>query len=102
MGQAIVDFRSDVEVIQTTDSNTQFSQVRLQVMDADMDFTGLKVHFSNGETAEIEFRRYVGASRYTPAIELPKKGAGIEKVEFSFRNNVSRSRLARVLLFAAR
>jgi len=102
LGETIVDFRSPQETINATDTETQFSKIRMQVVDADMDFTGLKVYFSNGQTAEIAFKRYVGSARFTPAIELPDKGAGIEKVEFSFRNNVSRSRLGRVRLFAAR
>lgn len=101
LGEAIVDFRGTEQVIRSTDSNTQFSMIRLQVMDADLEFTGLTVHFSNGQSAEIEFKRYVGSARYSPAIELPNKGAGIEKIEFTFKNNIARTRLARVRLFAA-
>jgi len=101
LGETIVDFRTNEKEITATDTATAFSKLRLKVLDTQLEFTSLQIQFTNGQTAEVAFKKYVGAGRYSPVVEVPNQGAGIAKISFSFKNNTARSRLARVQLFGA-
>lgn len=78
-----------------------YTAIRLQVLEAPVEFFNVRIRFRNGETREVDVRQFVKRGGATRVIDLPGERRLIERVVFWYKT-ARGGRQARVQLWARR
>lgn len=102
LGQRQVAFRTDRDTITVTGVEGRFSKVMIEVQENGIEVLDLKVHFGNGETADVQVRERIPAGGRTRAIELAGEARVINRVEALYRTEDRRDGRATIVLWGLR
>ena len=101
LGQKVVNFRSNPDVITTVGDPVPFAKLRLQVKESALDIVDVKVYVADGQTFNVTLNKYLRPGAESSVIEVPGGPKVIQKVEFSYRKSPEGSRLPLVRLLAS-
>jgi hypothetical protein len=101
LGQRIVDYRTNPEVITVVGDPGAFAKLRLLVRESPLEILNVKVYVADGQTFDVTLNKYLGPGRETRAIEIPGGPKAIQKVEFTYKKGSEGSRLPVVQLQAS-
>ena len=86
LGKKHVSFGMDHDTIKVSSSKGPFRAIRLKVEKTGVHFLDLKVHFQNGDVADIPVQAFIGPGQTSPRLDLPGKVRSIEKVVFAYKS----------------
>jgi len=84
LGQKIVDFKLERDVIYVTAKEGRFTSIRLLVKRAPVNLRKVIVHYANGDKENINVRNKILSGQTTRVIDLKGNKRVIEKVVFAY------------------
>ncbi len=84
LGERSVDYRSDRDIIRVGERNGSYRAIVLRVERNDVDLRGITIHFENGSTQSIRFRRALRQGSETRRIDLDGGRRIIDRVELLY------------------
>jgi hypothetical protein len=101
VGQRVVDFRNNPEVITVVGNTGTFAKLKLQVKESSLEIAGLKVYLADAGTFDVTLNKYLGPGGETKVIEIPDGPKAIQKVEFTYKTTAEGARMPLVRLLAS-
>lgn len=100
LGTLTVSDAKDHDVLPVTGSRGTFRSIKLEVLDRNVQFRDLKVHFANGETQDVALRDVIPAGGESRTIDI--EGAGdrtIRNIELRYDAQSLAGKKARVRVY---
>ena len=85
LGQSWVDGHRDIDTIQLG-AHGKFRKLTVVVERSDLEMSGIKITFGNGEVYQPPVRQYFRASSRTRVIDVPGRVRRIRSIEFHYAN----------------
>jgi len=101
LGQRIVNYKTNPEVITVVGDPGAFAKLSLQVRESSLEIVNVKVYVADGQTFDVTLNKYLSPGRETRAIDIPGGPKAIQKVEFTYKKGSDGSRLPVVQLQAS-
>lgn len=101
LGQTVVNYRTNPEVITVVGNPGAFAKLSLRVRETSLEIVSVKVYVADGQTFDVTLNKYLGPGKETKAIEIPGGPKAIQKVEFTYKKGSDGSRLPVVQLQAS-
>jgi hypothetical protein len=101
LGQRIVNYRTNPEVITVVGDPGAFTKLSLAVKEGPLEIVSVKVYVADGQTFDVTLNKYLAPGKETRAIEVPGGPKAIQKVEFTYRKGADGSRMPLVQLQAS-
>ena len=104
LGERVVNFRGDHDVIPVGVQDGRFRRIQLRVRGNAVHMMDLRVNFANGTTYDVPIRANIAAGGHTRAIDLPGNRRVIRNVRMTYRTRARRAGRGRatVRLFGSR
>lgn len=99
LGTVTVTDRLDHDTMPVTRGQGTFTAIKLKVFKHAVEFRSVKIHFSNGETQEVELRNKIPAGGESRVIDVHGGDRGIRSIEFLYDAQSVRGRRATVRVF---
>lgn len=99
LGEKVVNFGVDRDVIVVTRAEGVFTKVRLHVKGNDLHMLDMKIHYANGDVQDVPLRFRIPAGGFSRVIDLPGNKRIIKKVVFWYRTEGMRGKRAHVALW---
>lgn len=103
LGSRKVNFVADKDTIPVTLKEGLFKRIKLHVADNAITLSDVKVHFKNGQTTDVSFKKHFAANSWTRVVDLPGEARVIQKltVRYSTKLRLRKGR-ATLTLYGAR
>lgn len=101
LGSRVADGRADRDTIKVGPQST-YKKLKFAIADKGINILDLKVHFANGEVADIKVRSLIRRGGESRVIDLPGKARTIKKVVFIYKSVGKRRGKAKVSLWGKR
>ena len=99
LGQKEADQKADRDEVTVGADEGAFKSIKLQVLQADVEFMSVRVVYASGDDQQIELRKKVRAGGESRPIDLDGRNRAIRKVVFVYRSNSRARKPAVVVLF---
>ena len=87
LGERVVNWRVDRDVIPVTAREGRFRSIVLEVQGNAIDMLDLQVQFGNGQTVDVPVRQNIPAGGRTRVIDLPGQARVIRAVQLVYRTD---------------
>ena len=101
LGQRVVDFRNNPEVVTAAGGARTFAKIKLQVKESSLEIAALKVYLADAPAFDVTLNQYLGPGGATKVIEIPDGPKAIQKVEFTYKRGTEGPRMPMVRLLAS-
>ncbi len=99
LGNRVVNFSTDRDVIQLSRSDGRFRAIQLVVSDNDVFMEEVRVIYGNGQSESIPVREEIKSGRRSRVMDLAGRARFMKRVEFLYKSDRSGNRKAKVELF---
>lgn len=86
LGERLVKFSTDRDVITVTEQEGVFRKIKFKVRKRGIEMIDLKVHFKNGEVQDVPMKAFIPRGGESRIIDLSGDHRIIQKVEFVYRS----------------
>lgn len=90
LGERVVAFGADRDVIAVTRREGTFRRIKLKVEQNGLELLDLKVHYANGDTEDVAVRQRIADGGETRTIDLKGGDRAIQKIELVYRTGPKR------------
>lgn len=98
IGDKIVDYGYDRDVIQLGNIRDDFRQIKIRVTDAPLRIFDMKIHYDNGSVQDVTLRKVIPQGGESLVIDLVGNVRHLKKIEFRYkpgaRGSKGRARVA--------
>lgn len=102
LGERLVDFRADHDVIPVTANRGKFRAVKLRVSRAPIFIKNVRITYGNGANENIAIGKRIPPGTETRALNLPGDARIIRKVTFNYRTGPAAGKKAMVTVLGRR
>ena len=102
LGQRMVNFRAERDVIHVTAAKGNFQRLQLSVHNNGLILLRIQVHYGNGQVQNLLVNSYIAANSYSHQLDLPGNHRVIQKVVFWYQTKGRRWGKAIVKLWGIR
>lgn len=102
IGDKIVAYGADHDVLHVNNINDHFRQIKFRVTDAPLNIVDVKVYFENGEIFDVSVRSEIRKGGETRVIDLPGGSRRLKKFEFWYSTIGTSKGKARIAVWGKR
>ena len=101
LGQGVVDFRTDPQVINAKADTGAVGKIKLYVEQKELEINSVKIVFANGESQDVTLKQYVAPGHATKVIDINGGAQTVQRVELTFADGMTKERLSLVKILGA-